>query len=137
MSLHPAIQEGGYVAVRDRRPPWSMFALHLLWRTCRVVRVTPTRRAVDLSAEDDAAEWWRVSGSRLDLLHPLTDEIRAAIAHESLLCRTWRRLQRLVDVSGDGPRWPERVTPEQARRVEELLTEIEMLIGFRAPGGGQ
>lgn len=130
MSLHPDIQEGGYVAVRDRRPPWSMFAIHPLWRTFRVERISPSRRAVET---DDSRRW---TGPALDALLPLTDDIRRAVAHESLLCRTWARLQRLVDVSGEGPRWPERVTPEQARRVEELLTEIETLTGIRS-GGGQ
>lgn len=130
MSLHPDIQEGGHVAVRDRRPPWSMFAIHPLWRTFRVDRISPSRRAVE---SDDARRW---TGAALEALQPLTDEIRAAVAHESMLCRAWARLQRLVDVSGEGPRWPERVTPEQARRVEELLTEIETLTGIRS-GGGQ
>lgn len=131
MSLRPGIQVGSEVAIRDRRPPWDMFPRHPLWRTVRVERVSPSRRAVET---DDSRRW---SGPALDALLPLTDEIRAATAHESLLCRTWVRLQRLVDVSGEGPRWPERVTPEQARRVEELLTEIETLIGFRSQGGGR
>lgn len=130
MSLHPDIQEGGHVAVRDRRPPWSMFAIHPLWRTFRVDRISPSRRAVE---SDDARRW---TGAALEALQPLTDEIRAAVAHESMLCRAWARLQRLVDVSGEGLRWPECVTPEQARRVEELLTEIETLTGIRS-GGGQ
>lgn len=135
MSLHPGIQVGSEVAIRDRRPPWDLFG-GWLWRTCRVVRVTPTQRAVDLSSKDNAA-WRRLSGAQLDQLHPLTDEIRAAIAHESRLRGVWLRLMRLVNVSVEGPRWPERVTPEQARRVEELLTEIETLTGVRSQGGGQ
>lgn len=131
MSLHPDIQVGSEVAIRDRRPPWSMFAIHPLWRTFRVERVSPSRRAVET---DDSRRW---SGPALDSLLPLTDDIRRAVVHESLLCRTWARLQRLVAVAGEGPRWPERVTPEQAVRVEELLTEIETLTGVRSQGGGQ
>lgn len=130
MSLHPDIQEGGYVAVRDRRPPWDMFTRSPLWRTFRVERITPSRRVVETSGR-------RWTGAALDALSPLTREIQDAADHESMLCRTWARLQRLVDVSGEGPRWPERVTPEQARRMEDLLTEIETLTGFRSQGGGQ
>lgn len=136
MSLHPDIQVGSEVAVRDRAAPWFFGCLaRRLWRTWRVRRITPTRRTADISATDNA-ELWRVSGSQLDQLHPLTDEILADIVHENLLRSLWARMARLTSLSGEGPRWPERVTPEQARRVEELLTEIETLTGFRS-GGGQ
>lgn len=130
MSLHPSIQVGSEVAIRDLRAPWA-FLGGRLWRLLRVERISRGRRVVETS---DTRRWHL---GDLAAFQPLTDEIMADIVHENLLRNLWARMARLTSLSGEGPRWPERVTPEQARRVEELLTEIEMLIGFRAPGGGQ
>lgn len=128
MSLHPSIQVGSEVAIRDLRAPWALFGGRL-WRLLRVKRISRGRRVVETS---DTRRWHLGELAAFELL---TDKIMADIGHENLLRNLWARMARLTNLSGEGQRWPERVTPEQARRVEELLTEIEALTGFRPQGG--
>lgn len=125
MSLHPDIQVGSEVATRDRHSPWECFG-DQLWRVRRVTHVSPSRRAVVVGGSH------RYVAHRLDELHPLTDEIRAEVVHQRLLVDVWARLVRLTSVGTVRQPWPRRLTPEQTRRVSELLTEIETLTEVRA-----
>lgn len=117
MSLHPSIQVGSEVAVRDAVAPWA-FLGRRLWSLYRVERLTPDRSGRYDVMTTTGQCWWASE------LRPVTDEIRVEAEHEARLCRLWTRLRCLTQYD-ELEEWPERLTPELVARLEELLSAIE------------
>lgn len=116
-ALHPSIQVGSEVAVRDLVAPWA-FLGRRLWSIYRVERI-----ALDRSGRYDVrtttGQCWFASE-----LRPLTDEIQAEAEHEARLCRLWTRLRCLTQYD-ELEEWPERLTLDLVARLEDLLSDIE------------
>lgn len=116
-ALHPDIQAGSEVAVRDLVAPWA-FLGRRLWSIYRVERI-----ALDRSGRYNLRTTTGQCGLAAEL-HPLTDEIRAEAEHEARLCRLWTRLRCLTQYD-ELEEWPERLTLDLVARLEDLLSDIE------------